>query len=118
MRRGSMVVAVGAILLLAVMQPAFAAVRSDISARYNVNTEKFHGTVSSADAECQAGRTVKLFKETPSGRTLEGKTMSNANGGWRLEVMHAGGRYFAVTPDEKIMHTTCGKARSDTVDVM
>jgi hypothetical protein len=118
MRRGSMVVAVGAILLLAGMQPAFAAVRSDISARYNVNTEKFHGTVTSADAECQAGRTVKVFKETPSGRTLEGKTMSNANGGWRVEVMHAGGHYFAVTPEEKIMHTTCGKATSDTVDVM
>jgi hypothetical protein len=118
MRRGAVVVAVGAIMVLAGMQPAFAAVRSDISAAYNADTEKFHGKVTSPDAECQAGRTVKVFKLTASGRTLEGKDLSNANGGWNVEVMHAGGNYIAVTPEEKIMHTRCGKARSETVDVM
>jgi hypothetical protein len=100
------------------MQPAFAAVSSDISAAYNQGTEMFSGKVTSPDAECQAGRTVKLFKQTPAGRTLEGKIMTNANGGWKVDVMHAGGHYFAVTPQEEIMHTTCRKARSETVDVM
>jgi hypothetical protein len=118
MRRGVVVVVMGAIMVLAGMQPAFAAVGSDISAKYNPDTEMFHGKVTSLDAECQAGRSVKLFRETAAGRTLEGKTISNANGGWKVEVMHAGGNYFAVTPEEKIMHTTCGKATSETVDVM
>ena len=118
MRRRAVVVAVGTIMVLAGMQPASAAVRSDISAAYNQTTEKFHGKVTSPDAECQAGRTVKLFRQTPGGRTLEGKTMSNADGDWKVEVMHAGGHYFAVTPEEKIMHTTCRKATSEPVDVM
>jgi hypothetical protein len=118
MRRTVVVVVVGAIMVLAGMQPAFAAVSSDISAAYNVDTEMFYGKVTSPNAECQAGRTVKLFKQTAAGRTLEGKTMSNANGGWKVEVMHAGGNYFAVTPEVKIMHNTCTKARSETVDVM
>ena len=118
MRRAVVVVAMGAIMVLAGMQPAFAVVSSDVSAAFNQNTEKFHGTVTSPNAECQAGRTVKLFKQTAAGRTLEGKTMSNANGGWKVEVMHAGGNYFAVAPEAKIMHNTCLKATSDTVDVM
>jgi hypothetical protein len=43
---------------------------------------------------------------------------SNAHGGWKAEVMNAGGHYFAVTPKEKVMHTMCDRAKSDTVDVM
>ena len=34
--------------------------------------------------------------------------MSKANGSWRIEVMHAGGHYYAVTPKHKAMHATCG----------
>lgn len=118
MKRTAVVVAMGAIMTLAGMQGAFAAVSSQISARYNADTQMFHGKVSSANAECRAGRTVKVFKETASGRMLEGMATSNAQGGWKVEVMHAGGMYFAVSPKEKVMHTTCGRAKSDTVDVM
>lgn len=118
MRRGIAVVMVSAVMVLAGMQAVFAAVASDISAAYDQKAEMFHGKVTSTDAECQAGRTVKVFKVTASGRVLEGKGTSNANGGWKIEVMHAHGHYIAVTPKQKIMHTTCDRAKSDTVDVM
>jgi uncharacterized membrane protein len=118
MKRTAIVAAMGAIMTLAGMQGAFAAVASQISAAYNADTEMFHGKVRSGNAECQAGRMVKVFKQTANGRELQGMTSSNEHGGWKVEVMHAGGHYFAVTPKEKIMHTTCNRAKSDTVDVM
>ena len=118
MRRRAMILVASAAMALAGMQAAFAVVSSDISIAYNHDTEKFHGRVTSADAECQAGRTVRLFKKTATGRELQGKTLSREKGGWRIEVMHPHGHYFAVTPDQKIMHTMCGRARSRTIDVM
>ena len=118
MRRTAVVVVMGAIMTLVGMQSAFAAVASQISVAYNADTELFHGRVSSADAECQAGRTVKVFKETADGRALEGRVMSKPDGHWKIEVMHAHGHYFAVTPKEKIMHTICDRAKSRVVDVM
>jgi hypothetical protein len=99
-------------------QAAFAAVASDISIRYKASTEHFRGKVTSADEECQAGRTVKLFEVTDTDRTLQGKTITSADGVWKLEVMHAEGHYVAKTPKEKIMHTSCGGAESRTIDVM
>jgi hypothetical protein len=99
-------------------QAALAIVSSQISIAYNHDTEKFHGKVTSSNAECQAGRTVKLFRRTADGRSLEGRTRTGAQGRWRIEVMHAHGHYFAVTPEEMIMHTTCGRDRSRTIDVM
>ena len=119
MRRTAVVVAMGAIMTLAGMQSAFAAVASQISARYNTGTHLFHGIVSSANADCGEGRTVKVFKMTANGPSLEGKTTSDAQGRWKVESMHAHGMYFAVTPNEKGMHNTnCGRAKSDLVDVM
>jgi hypothetical protein len=118
MRRTAIVVAMGAIMTLAGMRAAVAAAASQISARYNADAQMFHGKVSSANAECQAGRTVKLFKQTANGRMLEGMATSNAQGGWKAEVMNAGGMYFAVTPREKVMNITCDRARSNTIDVM
>jgi len=118
MRRRILVVVAAAIMALAVMNVASAAVPSNVSIRYNTGTQLFHGVVSSSDAECEAGRVVKVFKETAGGPSLQGKAMSKSNGHWKLEVMHASGHYFAVAPKEKVMHTTCGKAKSSTIDVM
>jgi hypothetical protein len=118
MRRTALVLVAAAVMTLGATQTALAIVSSQISIAYNHQTEKFHGRVSSSNAECQAGRTVKLFKMTADGRSLEGRTRTGARGGWRIEVMHAHGHYFAVTPEEKIMHTTCGRDRSRTIDVM
>ena len=118
MRRRVLVLLAAAIMALVGMQSAFAVVSSSISIAYNHTTERFHGKVTSSNHECQAGRTVKLFKKTSSGSSLEGKTLSKRDGTWRIEVMHAHGHYYAVTPQQKIMHTTCGRARSKTVDVM
>ncbi len=117
MRRMLIVLAV-ATMTLGGAQAAFAAVASEISIHYNATTEHFHGKVTSGDAECQAGRTVKLFKVTAAGPTLQGKTTTNADGVWKVEVMDAHGHYFARTPNEKIMHTTCNRAKSRTTDVM
>jgi hypothetical protein len=118
MKSRALTVALGAIMALALSNVASAAVPSRITVGYNHNTERFHGLVRSSDAECQAGRIVRVFKKTAGGRVLQGKTMTNAQGNWKVEVMHAHGRYVAVTPKQKVMHTTCGKAKSRVVDVM
>jgi hypothetical protein len=105
-------------LALAGAGVASAAASSTISIGWNANTMHFHGAVSSSNAECEAGRTVKVFKERASGNVLEGKTTSKSDGSWRVEVMHAHGHYFARTPQQKIMSVTCGGDRSRTIDVM
>ena len=118
MRRKAVTLAAAAVMALGLAQTASAAVQSHISIAWNASTERFHGKVTATNTECIAGRTVKLFKKTSSGRSLEGKTLSNSKGVWRIEVMHPKGHYFAVTPLQKIMNTECGRAQSKTIDVM
>jgi hypothetical protein len=118
MRKRALVAIAGTILALASMGAAFAAVPSTISIGFNHDTEFFHGVVRSSDAECQAGRVVKVYQETANGPALQGRVMTTAHGAWKIEVMHAGGHYFALAPAEKVMHTHCGRAKSRTVDVM
>ncbi len=97
---------------------ASAAARSHITIRWNATTEHFHGKVRSGNANCIADRVVKLFKKTADGRVLQGKTHTNENGRWRIEVMHPHGHYFAKAPKKKLMHGTCLAARSSLIDVM
>jgi hypothetical protein len=99
-------------------QVASAAVTTHLSIRWNATTERFHGKVSASDAECIAGRTVKVFKKTANGPVLQGKTKSTSTGSWHVTVMHAGGNYFAHTRAYDAMGTKCTKARSDVVHVM
>jgi hypothetical protein len=109
--------AVGTLSLLGA-PAASAAVAGQISIAYNTSTENFHGKVTSSNSECVAHRTVKLFKETASGRVLEGKTTSSGSGGWHVEVMNPHGKYFGLIPAQTEMTTHCAKARSKTLDVM
>jgi hypothetical protein len=118
MRHKLLAVLIAATIGLLGAQTAFAAVASQISIRWNPTTERFHGKVTSTNAECVADRIVKLFKETASGPALQGKTHTNTNGAWRIEVMNAHGKYFAKTPQQKVMGVTCGGDRSKTIDVM
>jgi len=118
MRKRALVLVAGTIIAFASMTSAFAAVTSTISIGYNHDTEFFHGVVGSSNTECQAGRVVKVYQETSNGPSLQGRVMSNADGSWKVEVMHAGGHYFALVPAEKVMHTHCGRAKSRSVDVM
>ncbi len=117
MRRVLIALAVATMVMVSA-QVAFAAVSSEISARYNTADEKFHGTVSSSNDECAIGRPVKLFKKTSSGAVLQGMTKTNPNGVWRVTVMHAHGMYFAKAPEFMGMHKLCAASRSNTVDVM
>lgn len=118
-RRGLSVIALAMIVTLFGGNAALAAVPSTISIRFNHDTEHFKGKLSSSDAECEAGRIVKLYEKTANGRTLQGKTTSKANGNWNIELMQAEGLYFAVTPKYKAMQgTTCGRAVSPDEDVM
>jgi len=117
MRRVLTALAVATMTLVGA-QAAFAAAASDISVGYNTTTESFHGRVTSDNAECKAGRTVKLFKVTADGPRLQGRTTTNRRGHWKVEVMHAHGHYFAKTPTERVMHTRCDGAKSRTIDVM
>lgn len=118
MRRTVLVLALGALLAIAGSTAAFAAVPTTLTAKYTASTEFFHGSVKSTNAECRAGRVVKIYKQKPGTDSLQGKTMSKANGTWRIEVMHAHGRYYAVAPKHKGMHATCAADRSPIVDVM
>lgn len=100
------------------VQAAFAA-STQITARYSADTETFRGKVTSGNDECLPGRKVKVFKKTADGKVLQGKTTTNANGGWKLEVMSAHGKYIAVTPEYVAMDDSiCALAKSDVVDVM
>lgn len=117
-RRGSVVMALVAMVTVFGASAALARVPSTVSIKFNPETEHFRGKVSSSDAECVAGRTVKLYEKTADGRTLQGKATSKANGTWDIELMQAEGFYIAVAPKYKAMHTTCGKAASSVVDVM
>jgi len=118
MRRKAVTLAAAAVMALGLAQTASAAVVSHISIAWNASTGRFHGKVTASNAECIAGRTVRVFKKTSSGRSLQGKTISNSKGVWRLEVMHPHGHYFAVTPMQTIMNTECGRAQSKTINVM
>ena len=118
MRRRAIVLIGGLVIVLAMVTAAFAAVPGTISIGFNHDTEVFHGVVRCTNAECEAGRPVKVFRETANGPALQGRVMTNANGAWRIEVMHAGGHYFALAPAVKVMHTHCGRAKSRTMDVM
>jgi hypothetical protein len=122
MRRRTLAVIAGTVLALASVSTSFAAAPNRVSSRisigYNHSTELFHGKVRSSNAECRAERTVKVFQETANGPALQGRVMTNADGRWKLEVMHAEGHYFAVAPKHKPMHGQCGRAKSRIVDVM
>ena len=117
MRKALIVLALVSTMLVGTTA-AFAAIATDLSVRYNATTERFHGKVGSSDSDCEAGRTVKVFKKTANGPVLQGKTMSTGTGAWRVTVMHASGHYFARTPQHQGMHGVCEAARSKTVDVM
>ena len=118
MRRGALTVVIAAVLTVFAAQAAWAAVPSTISIGYNHTSETFHGKVGSSNTECVAHRTVKVFKQTPNGPQLQGRTMSDDHGAWKIEVMHASGHYFAVAAMQTVMGTACAKAKSRTVDVM
>ena len=112
------IIAVLAATIMSIGATAALAATSQISARYNATSEAFHGKVSSGNDECLAGRTVKVFRKTSSGKVLQGKTTTNATGGWKLAIMHAHGKYIAYTPAYEAMHATCDAATSAVVDVM
>jgi len=97
---------------------ASAAVASKVSITWNATAERFHGKVTSSNAECVPDRTVKLFKVTADGPVLQGKTHTGAEGRWHIELMHAHGHYFARTPMQTVMGVVCGGDRSSTIDVM
>jgi hypothetical protein len=118
MRRLMVVTAIASALTFAATQAAFASVAGTVTIGYNTTTESFHGKVGSSNTECVAHRTVKVFKQTANGPQLQGRTMSNDHGGWRIEVMHAHGHYYAVAVKQTIMSTSCARAKSRTVDVM
>jgi hypothetical protein len=91
---------------------------SRVSIRYNTDSEHFKGRVSSDEAECRAGRTIKIFKKTRDGRSLQGKDKTNSKGRYSVAVMHANGRYFAVARKyEGMNNLVCKKGRSKTIRV-
>jgi hypothetical protein len=118
MRRHVLAVIVAATVSLVGAKVALAAVASTISIGYNAQTENFHGKVHSPNAECQAGRTVRLYKRTANGPSLQGRGRSGPHGAWKIQVMHPSGHYYAVVPKAKVMNIECGRAASHTITQM
>ncbi len=118
MRRSIIAMLTVGVVALGGAQAASAAVPTHVSIAFNHATEKFHGRATSSSGECKAHRTVRLFKQTTSGPSLQGRTTTTTGGVWRIEVMHAHGHYFAKIPAATVMGVHCGGARSGTVDVM
>jgi hypothetical protein len=122
MLKRTLAVIAGTVLAFASVSTSFAAAPSGVPSRisigYNTSTEFFHGKVRSSEAECRAERAVKAYQETANGPALQGRVTTNSDGGWKIEVMHAEGHYWAVAPEHKAMHGRCGRAKSRIVDVM
>ena len=80
------------------------------------------GTVRAAsDCAPVAGALIEVWLTGADGRYTDDRratVLSDADGHWKIEVMHASGHYFAKVPAEKVMHTHCGGAKSRSVDVM
>src|SRR5438132_7659226 len=111
MRRRLLALMLSAAVVLLGSGSAWAAVSTSITISYDTSTELFHGKLSSMNAECITGRTVKLFKVTSNGPVLEGKDMSGKHGHWHVEVMNPSGKYRAVAPAAKVMGVSCARAK-------
>jgi hypothetical protein len=118
MRHKLLVLLMASALTLAVGNAALALTVSHVTIRFNPTTSHFHGRVSSPNAECRAHRAVGVFKRTASGPVRVGHTTTGPRGGWSDAVMHPHGQYFAVTPQQKVMGITCGRAKSGLIAVM
>jgi hypothetical protein len=117
-RSGGLIALAIAVSLLTVGVAKAQMVESRVSIRYDTDSEKFKGRVSSDEAECREGRTVKIFKKTADGRSLQGKDKTNSRGRYSVEVMHADGRYFALVKKyEGMDDLVCEKDRSQTIRV-
>jgi hypothetical protein len=116
MRKVIVAIAFGAAVLLSAQ--AALAVGGSVTARFNHDTENFHGKVRSSEAECVANRAVKVFLITDQGRELQGRTRAGDDGTWSLHLMEAHGTYVAIAPTYEAMHATCDRLASGRVDVM
>lgn len=105
-------------LLLVGANTAYAASASSVTIAYNTATMHFHGRVSSANAECVAHRTVRVYKVTPGGPVLQGTDTAGTRGGWTVDLMHAHGDYYAVAIRQMVMTSLCLRSRSATLPVM
>lgn len=113
-----LVVALAAVISLLALPGARAGVESRVSINYNAETEDFTGRVRSENAECRANRTVKIFKKTADGRSLQGKDQTNSEGRYVVHVMAANGRYFAVVKRyEGMDNLVCERDRSRTIRI-
>src|SRR5262245_55214519 len=117
MVRKLVVLATVVVASLTLAQGAWA-IGGSITARFNNDTENFQGKVRSPDSECRVNRVVKVYEITEDGRSLQGRTRTNAEGGWRIHVMDAEGLYVAIAPRYQSMHGPCDRLASGQVDVM
>ena len=105
-------------LVVVALQPAFATVTTHVSIAYNHTTDRFHGAATSANAECKAHRTVRLYKKTANGPVLRGHTTTGTRGGWSIKLANAHGHFYARIPPQTVMNVKCSGATSPTIDVM
>jgi hypothetical protein len=120
MNRVKVVLVIGLATVIALLNfsGAQAGVASRVSIAYHSDAENFTGRVRSGERECRVRRTVKVFRKTANGRSLQGRDKTNRRGRYRVHVMAANGRFFAVaTRHEGMNNLVCERDRSRTIRV-
>jgi hypothetical protein len=78
----------------------------------------FKGRVSSEDASCIKGRTVKLLQKDPDGTKAISQGISDKNGVWRVALEgKLEGDFFAKVTQKRVSSVVCDKARSRTISL-
>jgi hypothetical protein len=60
-----------------------------------VNTNPFHGHVSSPNHACEVHRVVKVYKQRPGPDGLFDKTKTNRRGRWSIDAPTVHGNFYA-----------------------
>jgi hypothetical protein len=69
---------------------------SEVTIRYSVENERFHGRVNSDKPSCERRRTVVVFRKTPGQQNPEvGTDRTNQNGRWQVEATNPNGEFYA-----------------------
>lgn len=96
---------------------------SSTTFRYAEGQGKFQGRVVSSQARCERNRIVRVVEETPQGRELVGRDVTNSEGKWRVPGDNANGVYRAIVNrrvgrNDQPRHVhICERAESSTVTV-
>ena len=97
------------------------AAETSLTSRYDEAGGTFKGRVTSSRLACERNRRVKIVHETPQGSEVVGRSRSDGEGRYTVEVGTANGTYRAVAPQRSRMskghNHVCSRGESPAVAV-